>query len=288
MPIAATTQRVAAVVSPRTEGPWRMIAPAPRKPMPVTICAAIRVGSARTTDWPEARNSWNPYAETIVKRADPTETSRWVRRPASRSRSSRSTPIRPPSTAARAIRRRASLESSVGSSDKSSVQRLLLGTRDLVDPAGGEVEQAVEAFPVEGDLLRRRLHLDEPAAAGHHDVHVPLRLRILRVVEVEQGLAADDADRDRRDGARQRLGKPEAVERATRRHIGPADRGAAGAAVGLEDVAVEPERPLAERAEVRHRPQRAADQPLDLDRPTALLPPRRLPVGAVTGRRGQE
>ncbi len=45
MPIAATIQRLAAVVSPRTETPWRRIAPAPRKPTPVTICAAIRVGS---------------------------------------------------------------------------------------------------------------------------------------------------------------------------------------------------------------------------------------------------
>src|ERR1044072_4085215 len=49
MPIAATTQSVAAVVSPRTERPCRMIAPAPRKPIPVTIWEAIRVGSARTT-----------------------------------------------------------------------------------------------------------------------------------------------------------------------------------------------------------------------------------------------
>ena len=51
---------VAAVVRPRTEKPWRMIAPAPRKPMPVTICAAMRVGSARTTLPPWTRNSWNP------------------------------------------------------------------------------------------------------------------------------------------------------------------------------------------------------------------------------------
>ena len=45
MPIAATTQSVAAVVSPRTDTPWRMMAPAPRKPIPVTIWAAMRVGS---------------------------------------------------------------------------------------------------------------------------------------------------------------------------------------------------------------------------------------------------
>ena len=100
MPIAATSQSVAAVVSPRTERPWRMIAPAPRKPMPLTICAAIRVGSVRTSEPPLTRNSWKPYAETSVKSAEPTQTTRCVRSPACRSRSSRSRPIAPPSTAA--------------------------------------------------------------------------------------------------------------------------------------------------------------------------------------------
>ena len=46
MPIAATDQRLAAVVSPRTCPRYWRITPAPRKPMPVTIWAATRVGSA--------------------------------------------------------------------------------------------------------------------------------------------------------------------------------------------------------------------------------------------------
>ncbi len=46
-PIPATTHIVAAVVSPSTIPPSRcMIAPAPRKPIPATIPAAIRLGSA--------------------------------------------------------------------------------------------------------------------------------------------------------------------------------------------------------------------------------------------------
>src|ERR671928_148796 len=180
MPIAAATHSVAAVVRPRTERPWRMIAPAPRKPIPVTICAAIRVGSARITLVPEVRNAWKPYAETIVKSAEPSETSRCVRRPASRSRSSRSSPIAAPRAAASASRRNTSHQSSVG---RLCTERALLG---------------------------------------------------------------------------------------------------------LEDVAIHPERPLAERLEVRHRPQRAADQPLDLDRAPALLPARGLALGSLTGRGGEE
>src|SRR5919201_3118713 len=172
-----------------------MIAPAPRKPMPVTICAAIRAGSARTTFEPDARNSWNPYAETIVNSAEPTETRRCVLSPASRSRSSRSRPRKPPRAAASATRSNASGQPSVGMLDASSCTNgleLLLG--DLLDPAAGELEQIVELLPRERRALRGRLHLHEPSVAGDDDVHVDLRVRILLVVEVEQRLTADDAD----------------------------------------------------------------------------------------------
>ena len=52
MPIAATDHRLAAVVSPRTCPRYWRIVPAPMKPMPVTIWAAIRVGSARSPPKP--------------------------------------------------------------------------------------------------------------------------------------------------------------------------------------------------------------------------------------------
>src|SRR5215210_5133719 len=42
--MALTAQRLAAVVSPLTSPPCRMIAPAPRKPTPAMIWAAILVG----------------------------------------------------------------------------------------------------------------------------------------------------------------------------------------------------------------------------------------------------
>ena len=48
IPTAAVAHRLAAVVSPRTDVPYLMIAPAPRKPMPVTIWAATREVSVET------------------------------------------------------------------------------------------------------------------------------------------------------------------------------------------------------------------------------------------------
>src|SRR5689334_16254120 len=186
MPIAATTQSAAAVVSPLTVKPWRMIAPAPRKPIPVTICAAIRVGSARTMFPPPTRKSRKAYAETIVNSAEPIATSMCVRKPASCSRSSRSIPTAPPSAAAITIRSVASPQESDGISAGSSIEGGLLRLADLVDALRGQVEQRVERIAVERRPLCGRLHLDQPLAAGHDDVEVDLGARVLHVVEVEQ------------------------------------------------------------------------------------------------------
>src|SRR5436305_9363563 len=165
-----------------------MIAPAPRKPIPVTICAAMRVGSVRTSRaLLPFSTSRKPYAETIVKRAEPIETSMCVRSPASRSRSSRSTPITPPSTAARPILRRSSQYGSSGSVLAArSIGCLALVEGDLLDATRGQLEQRVELGARERLPLGGRLHLDEAPVAGHRDVHVDLGGRVLGVVEVEQ------------------------------------------------------------------------------------------------------
>ena len=166
------------------------------------------------------------------------------------------------------------------------------GRAQLADPARGEHEEVVEVRARERRALGRGLHLDEPAFAGHDDVRVDLGGRVLRVVEVEQGHAADDAARDRRDRAGQRraLDVPAALEPLAREREGDAragDRRAARAAVGLQHVAVEVDRVLAERGEVDDAADRAADQPLDLDRAAVGPALGRVARLAVAGRRGE-
>ena len=75
------------------------------------------------------------------------------------------------------------------------------------------------------------------------------------------------ADRDALD----RVGLTQLAERQHQRDEGAGDGGGARAAVGLDDVAVEPHRPLAQVLEPHHRAQRAADQPLNLLRAAADL-----------------
>ena len=224
MPIAATTQSVAAVVSPRTERPSRMIAPAPRKPMPVTICAAMRVGSARTTSPPLVEELVEAVGgdEREERRAERDEQVRADARPRGRAARARSRPRRrarrdQPEPQQRRPSRRAS-----GSLIARSCNRLLLEALQVLDPGCGEVEQLVEPRAVERHLLGGRLHLDEAPVAGHHDVHVDVGVRVLGVVEVEQRHAVDDADRDggdRRRSApsRARTGRARDAPRRTRR-----------------------------------------------------------------------
>lgn len=60
-PNAAVVHITAALVSPRMLSPCRMIAPPPKKPMPVTTPAAMRVGSPR----PAAPPNRDRYVESI-------------------------------------------------------------------------------------------------------------------------------------------------------------------------------------------------------------------------------
>ena len=85
------------------------------------------------------------------------------------------------------------------------------------------------------------------------------------------GIGADDVAR---------LHPGEAV---VQRHPAAGDRGGARAAVGLDHVAVDGDLALAERLEIDHGAQAAADQALDLDGAAALLAGGGLAAGALDG-----
>src|SRR3546814_17848895 len=74
-------------------------------------------------------------------------------------------------------------------------------------------------------------------------------------------------ERQRLDGA-DRL---QVLKGEVQRDITPGDRGGAGAAVGLDDVAVDADLALAESGEVGDRAQRATDQSLNFLSSSALL-----------------
>jgi hypothetical protein len=79
----------------------------------------------------------------------------------------------------------------------------------------------------------------------------------------------------------------EAFERVVQRDEAAADAGGAGAAVGLQHVAVDHHLALAERPHVARRSQRPPDQALDLHGAPALLAARRLTVDPLRRRARQ-
>src|SRR5712691_3117101 len=116
----------------------------------------------------------------MVKSAEPSATSRCVRNPASRSRSSRSTPIKPPSTAASASRSRDSSQFSVGRwLDASCSNGFLLCSGQLLDADSGELEQLVEPGAAERRSLGRGLDFDKGTLTCHDHVHVHLSVGVL-------------------------------------------------------------------------------------------------------------
>src|SRR5262249_29038079 len=77
-------------------------------------------------------------------------------------------------------------------------ERLLLVDEQLADALARQRQQPQEIGLGEDGFLRRRLHLDEIAAASKHEIGVGIGRGILGVVEVEHGNAAGDTAGHRR------------------------------------------------------------------------------------------
>ena len=71
------------------------------------------------------------------------------------------------------------------------------------------------------------------------------------------------------------------------RHISAGDGRSAGSTVGLQDIAIERDRPFTERLQVRNCAQTATDQALDFLRPPALFASCSLPIRPGVGRARQ-
>src|SRR4051794_24695423 len=146
----------------------------------------------------------------------------------------------------------------------------LLHLPQATDAHLGQSEKLVQRGARERRPLRRRLHLDEAAVAGHHHVGIDFGVGVLAVVEVAEGAAVDEADADGGDGAgqRQRVERflvNQLLEGLPQGNEAAGDRRAAGAAVGFEHIAIDVDAAFAHRPKVDHHPQRAPDQPLDLN-----------------------
>ena len=116
----------------------------------------------------------------------------------------------------------------------------------------------------------------------HHDVHVGVGGGIFPVVEVEHAFALEDADRNRRHEAAKGF-RRHLAHGIRQRNASAGDGGGAGAAIGLDDIAIELDGALAQAPQVHRLPKRAANQALDFHRATTLLAAHGLAIGAGVG-----
>ena len=161
-----------------------------------------------------------------------------------------------------------------------------------MDALFGVVEHVVELGAGVGVLFGGGLGFDEAAVGEHNDVHVDGGAGVLFVGEVEEGVAVDDADR----GGGDHLAEGRGLERACGDELaegegkgdaGSSDGRGAGAAVGLEDVAVEDDGALAESLHVDDAAQGTPDEALDLVGSASDLAALGLAGGAGEGGAGE-
>ena len=120
----------------------------------------------------------------------------------------------------------------------------------------------------EGGLFAGALQFDEFARGVHDEVQIHLRRGVFRVAKIQQGLLLDDADADGGDGAAQRVCGQLAfghqlADRQGERHVAAGNGRGAGAAVGLQDIAVHPDGAGAQFLQVDGGAHGPADEALD-------------------------
>ncbi|MNN41409.1 hypothetical protein D3C81_1555270 [compost metagenome] len=162
-----------------------------------------------------------------------------------------------------------------------------VGAADL-----GQLEQAVELGAREAALLAGGLDFDDAAGAGQDEVGIGLGGGVFFIVEVQNRQVVEDAAGHGRDliddgVALQHALVLEVVQGHSHGDPGAGDRGGAGAAVGLDDVAVDQDLTLAERLQVDHGAQGAADQALDFLGAARLLAGGGFTTAARVGGAGQ-
>ena len=140
---------------------------------------------------------------------------------------------------------------------------------DFLDTLVGEGDHLGHLVGGEGAFFSASLEFDEVAGLGHDDVEIHGGVAVLGVVEVEDGFVIIDAGGDGGD----EFGHGEVVELAGGHEFvegdgggdaAAGDGGGAGAAVCLEDVAIDPEGAGAEFLRSTTARRGAADEALDL------------------------
>src|SRR5581483_2012907 len=143
-----------------------------------------------------------------------------------------------------------------------------LRIRNSSDSRRGQRQQVLHFATRKRPPFRRRLNLDKIAAAGHNHVHVHFRPRVLFVGQIKQRAVIDNPNAcggNRVDQSRafQDARRYQPLHGQRQRNERSGDGSRARSAIGLNYVAIQPNRALAKGFLIRNRAQRSTDEPLN-------------------------
>ncbi len=162
----------------------------------------------------------------------------------------------------------------------------------LVHTLFGQTHQLHELFLGKGVFFGRSLNFNNPAASGQYEIGVGLGIGVFGIIEIQNRIIVKYPARHGGNMIGQRHDRQKSLvlqtrDRLVQGHIGAGDRGRAGAAIGLDYVAVDGDLALAEGLHIGHGAQGTPNQALDFHRAARLLAGGGLAPHARSGGPGQ-
>src|SRR5882724_2552021 len=148
-------------------------------------------------------------------------------------------------------------------------ENFLLRFEQLTNPLLSNFRHALHLFTGEGSALRRSLHFDKFAGAGHDKVHIDIGPAVFLVRQIQKNFAVDDAHTHSCNRIFDRIRSENSLRQPSsnsfpKRHVGARDRRRPRTAIGLDHVAIDPDRLFTEALQISNRPEAPTDEPLNL------------------------
>jgi hypothetical protein len=136
------------------------------------------------------------------------------------------------------------------------------------------------------------LNFDKATRSSHDYIHVDLGVAIFGVIQIKYDLIFEEADADGGDGGTEGIGGHapcdlQAFNGSAQSEAGSGDGGGTGAAVGGENIAINPEATGSEGSEIDHGAKATTEETLNLGGTSVDLAARRVASFATGGRSGK-
>jgi hypothetical protein len=153
-------------------------------------------------------------------------------------------------------------------------------------------EERLEFFAAKVVFFAARLNFDKATRTGHDDIHVDLGVAIFGVIQIKYDLIFEEADTDGGDGGTERIGGHapcdlQAFNGSAQSEAGSGDGGGTGAAVGRENIAINPEATGSECGEIDHGAEATTEETLNLGGTPVDFAARGVASFATGGRSGK-